>query len=125
MVRNPHDARTSAVTLAVAGFLDTCRSSNTRAAYQADLGHVEAWCRDGEPLDLLTIDAADLARYRTACEAAGASPATVALRLSAITSFGAFAAAHGAEPALTGEASVPRPTVESESTAELLSDADS
>ena len=125
MVCDPTDPRTSAVTLAVAGFLDTCRSSNTRVAYQADLGHLEAWCRDDEPLDLLTIDAADLARYRTACEAAGASPATVARRLSAVTSFGAFAAAHGAAPALTGETSIARPTVESESTADLVSDADS
>ena len=60
------------MTLAVAGFLDTCRSSNTRAVYQADLGHVEAWCRDGGPLNLLTIDAADVARYRQRVEAAGA-----------------------------------------------------
>jgi integrase/recombinase XerD len=65
-----------------------------------------------------------VARYRTACELAGASPATVARRLSAITSFGAFAATNGAEPALTSELEVARPTVESESTAERLSDAD-
>ena len=92
MVRTPAGPGTSTVTLAIAGFLDTCRSSNTRAAYRADLGHVAAWCRDRGALDLLTITATDVARYRTECELAGASPATVARRLSALTSFGTYAA---------------------------------
>jgi site-specific recombinase XerD len=124
MARRPVAPETSYVTLAIEGFLDACRSSNTRAAYRADLGHVGAWCRDRADLDLLSIDAGDVARYRTACELAGASPATVARRLSAIASFGAFAAATGAEPALTADTSIARPTIEPESTAEVLSDAD-
>ena len=122
MANRPVDP--AALTLAIAGFLDACRSSNTRAAYRADLAHVAAWCQDAGALDLLTINAADVARYRTECELAGASPATVARRLSAITSFAAYAVASGREPALTTGTEVARPTVESSSTAELLSDAD-
>jgi integrase/recombinase XerD len=114
----------SDVTLAVAGFLDACRSSNTQAAYRADLGHVSAWCGEQGTLDLLSIDAADVARYRTACEAAGASPATVARRLSAIRSFGAFAVANGAEPALGSEMDIGRPRLEAESTTPVLTDAE-
>jgi site-specific recombinase XerD len=110
--------------LAVAGFLDACRSANTRDAYRADLSHLAAWCRDLGSLDLLTIDAADVARYRTECELAGASAATVARRLSAITSFGAYAAAHGTRSALAADTEITRPSVESSSTAEILSDAD-
>jgi integrase/recombinase XerD len=124
MERMPGDPGASNVTLAVAGFLDACRSSNTRAAYRADLGHVAAWCRGRGTLDLLTIDAADVARYRTECELAGASAATVARRLSAITSFGAYAAANGTQSALAADTEIERPALESSSTAELLTDAD-
>ena len=108
-----------AETLAIARFLDACRSSNTRAAYGADLAHVAAWCRSRGTLDLLTLDVDDVARYRTACELAGASPATVARRISTISS---FVAARGG--ALGADAEIARPTVESESTAALLSDVD-
>jgi integrase/recombinase XerD len=118
------DPREASVTLAIAGFLDACRSSNTRCAYQTDLAHVAAWCRGRGTLDLLTIDAADVAHYRTECELAGASPATVARRLSALTSFGTYAAANGSAPALTAETEIARPTVESTSSAELLTDAE-
>ena len=52
--------------------------------------------------------------------ARGAS-ATVARRLSAIASFGAYASAHGTETALACAAIIARPTVESASSAELLS----
>ncbi|MDQ1381077.1 MAG: integrase/recombinase XerD [Actinomycetota bacterium] len=124
MVRRSAEPGFPTVTLAVAAFLDACRSSNTRAAYRADLEHIAAWCRGRAQIDLFTIDASDVARYRTECELAGASPATVARRLSAITSFGAFAAANGTETALSSETGIARPTVDSESTAELLSDGD-
>jgi integrase len=73
---------------------------------------------------LLSVDAADVARYRTACELAGAAPATVARRLSTISSFSAFAAANGARPAFTAEAVVDRPSVEPASSAGLLRDAE-
>jgi integrase/recombinase XerD len=124
MAGDAPDPNTARVTLAIAGFLDACRSSNTRSAYRTDLRHVAAWCRGREALDLLTIDAADVVRYRTECELAGASPATVARRLSALTSFGAYAAANGGAPALTADSEIARPTVESSSSAELLTDGD-
>lgn len=123
MAYRPVDPETTAATMAVAAFLETCRSANTRAAYHADLAQLAAWCRESGMLDLLSIDTADVARYRTTCELAGAAPATVARRLSTIASFSAFAAANGAQPALTAEAVVERPSVESASSAELLSDA--
>src|SRR4051794_10070701 len=119
---DPIHPRESAVTLAVADFLDACRSPNTEAAYRADLDHLASWCADQGPLDLLTINVEDIARYRTACELAGAAPATVARRLSTISSFGAFAAANGARPALDTE--IPRPRVGPTSSTDLLSDAD-
>ncbi len=81
-----------------------------------------AWCRSQGALDLLSIDAADVARYRTACEVAGASTATIARRLSAIASFGTFAAANGAEPALATSTDFARPAMHGESTTQLLSD---
>jgi integrase/recombinase XerD len=114
----------SAVTLAVAGVLQTCRSANTQAAYRTDLRHFAAWCERGDALDLLTVDAADLATYRAACEMAGASPATVARRLSAITSFCGYAFEQGLEPALTASSEVQRPALEHESTADVLTDAE-
>src|SRR5690348_5753611 len=109
---------------AIAGFLNACRSPNTRDAYRADLGHVAAWCRGRGTLDLLTITAADVARYRNDCERAGASPATVARRLCALASFETYAAVNGDEPALSPDSEIARPTIESSSSAELLSDAD-
>jgi integrase/recombinase XerD len=114
----------SALTLAVAGFLETCRSENTATAYRTDLRHFAAWCASGEALNLLTADAADVARYRTACELEGASAATVARRLSAIMSFAGYAAEQGFAPELSGSSAVERPTLESASTAHALSDAD-
>jgi integrase/recombinase XerD len=113
-----------ALTLAVAGFLETCRSANTAAAYRTDLRHFAAWCAGGETLNLLTVDAADVARYRTQCELDGASAATVARRLSAIMSFAGYAAEHGLAPELSGGSSVERPTPEPVNTAHALSDAD-
>src|SRR3954454_13464305 len=124
MARTPSHGRRSDVTLALAGFLDACRSSNTRDAYRTDLGHLAAWCRDRGELNLLTIDAVDVARYRTECELAGASAATVARRLSALASFGAYVTANGTGSALTGEREIARPTLESSSTAGLLTDLD-
>jgi site-specific recombinase XerD len=114
----------SALTLAVAGFLETCRSANTKAAYRTDLGHLAMWCAGDEQLNLLTVDASALARYRAACELAGASPATVARRLSAITSFRTYAAEQGLEPALGSERRVARPRLQSASSADVLSDAE-
>jgi integrase/recombinase XerD len=112
------------LTLAVAGFLATCRSSNTQAAYRTDLAHLAAWCRGQETLDLLTVDAADLARYRAECEIAGVSAATIARRLSAIASFSAYDGKCRAAPAALIATDISRPTLASTSTAHLLSDTD-
>ena len=124
MVRDRSEQPDATLALAVAGFLDSCRSANTQAAYRTDLAHLAAWCRGRGTLDLLTVDAAEIARYRTECEIAGASPATVARRLSAIASFSAYTSAYGAAPATLSEAEIVRPTVAPTSRAELLSDSD-
>jgi site-specific recombinase XerD len=124
MAPRPVAHETPAASLAVAAFLDACRCANTRAAYQADLAQIAAWCREGGTLDLLSIDTDDVARYRTACELAGAAPATVARRLSTVSSVSAFASANGARPVLRPEAVVERPSIESTSSTELLDDAD-
>ena len=114
----------SALTLAVAAFLQTRGSANTRAAYRADLRHFAAWCGNGQALNLLNVDGADLARYRAACETDRTSAATLARRLSAIMSFSAYAAEHGLEPVLADADPVARPTLATSSTAAVLSDAD-
>ncbi len=104
------------LTLAVAAWLDTCRSPNTRAAYRTDLHDFAAWCR-AAARDPLTPAAADLARYRDDLTDSGAGPATVARRLSAIASFGVFVTG-GATPPVE----VDRPAVAGASNAELLDD---
>ncbi len=71
---------------AVAAWLDTCRSANTRAAYASDIGHFIGWCRTGG-VDPLAFDPGDLERYRDECANRGSGPAAVARRLSAISSF--------------------------------------
>jgi len=112
------------VTLAVAAFLASCRSEHTRAAYGIDLAQFAQWCAGGERLSLLTVNANDIARYRTACELGGLSAATVARRLSAITSFNAYAARHGYHPKLPVDTTVERPTVEPQNVGAVLSDDD-
>ncbi len=112
------------MTLAVAGFLASCRSEHTRAAYGIDLAKFAAWCATGEARNLLTVDAEDIARYRTACEIDGLSASTIARRLSAITSFNAYAARQGLEPVLPSDTVLARPTVEPRSERTVLSDDD-
>jgi len=108
--------------IAVAAWLDACRTSNTRAAYGSDLAQFAAWCAGHGDIDLLTVTADDLARYRAACEVAGAAPATVARRLSAIASFGVFVNNSGA--AVDSPASAARAAADARSTADALSDSD-
>jgi site-specific recombinase XerD len=125
MARARSEQPDSALTLAVAGFLATCRSSNTQAAYRTDLDHIAAWCRGRGRLDLLSVDAVDIARYRSECEIAGASPATIARRLSAIASFSAYNAKCGtANAGALIATDIARPALASTSTAQLLSDTD-
>jgi integrase/recombinase XerD len=122
MARSRSDQPNPALTLALAGFLDACRTSNTQAAYRTDLTHLAVWCRGHGKLDLLTVDATDIARYRTECEIAGASPATVARRLSAIASFSEYNAKHGTAGTALTASDIERPTLASTSSAEVLDD---
>jgi site-specific recombinase XerD len=105
---------------AVAAWLDNYDSPHTRAAYSADLAHFRHWSRS-EQVDPLALDEDDLRRYRAACEAGGAAPATVARRLSAIASFGSFALARGTAGV---QPRVERPTLPAASTTQSLSEGD-
>jgi integrase/recombinase XerD len=94
------------------------RSVNTRAAYRADVAHFRSWC-DSRGLAFPSLTAGILGRYRRACEAEGASPASVARRLSAVGSFLEYAA--DADPGTRGEAlQIARPTVAAQTTTALL-----
>ena len=71
-------------------------SPHTRAAYRGDLDRFRTWWgehRRRAPLDATT---ADVDRYERACVDAGGSEATVARRVSALSSFFTFAARRGA-----------------------------
>lgn len=71
-------------------WLDGYRSANTRAAYGRDVADFVAWCDDNGRAPLrATTD--DIDRYRDACLVRGASGATVARRLSGVSSFFRFA----------------------------------
>ena len=78
-----------------ASWLDGLASDNTRAAYGRDLAGFTAWCdsADRDPLDARDVD---VARYRDDAAADGLSTATIARRLSALSSFFDHAVAVGA-----------------------------
>jgi integrase/recombinase XerD len=105
-------------TTLVAAWLFTHRSGSTRAAYGADLAHFAAWCANSGRVPL-RVDDREVARYRDDCGAAGASPATVSRRLSALASF--YRHAEDADEVDTNPTdNVARPdTYESSSTDEL------
>jgi site-specific recombinase XerD len=104
----------------VDAWLANYESGHTRAAYRADLDHFGEWAR-AENVNPFALAEDDIRRYRAACETAGAGPSTVARRLSAIASFGAFAHKRG-----TGLATprIERPTLPASSTTESLGDDD-
>jgi integrase/recombinase XerD len=72
------------------GWLGAQGSTNTRAAYRADLTLFGSWCAQlgGVPL---TADTATIAAFQAARTAAGDSSVTVRRRLSALSSFYDFA----------------------------------
>jgi integrase/recombinase XerD len=117
VARSPNPAVLHA---AVAAWLENYDSPHTRAAYSADLEHFGQWSRT-ERVNPLALAENDLRRYRAACEAEGAAPATVARRLSAIASFGNFALERGTAGT---SPRVERPTLPAASTTETLSDDD-
>ena len=117
MVRNE---RPEADTLAaaVAAWLQRYESAHTRSAYGTDLQHFGQWART-ERVNPFALAETDLRRYRAACEAEGAGPSTVARRLSAIASFGAFAHELGSGLAAPR---IERPALPASSTTGSLSD---
>lgn len=68
------------------GWLDDLSSARTRDAYGRDVDAFEVWC-EAKGLSLLEAGEAEVSQYRDDCGAAGALPATVARRLSALASF--------------------------------------
>jgi len=70
----------------VADWLDSLISGNTRDAYRRDLAAFNDWCV-GEGASPLTAEGDDIDRYREVCGDEGAGGATIARRLSALSSF--------------------------------------
>lgn len=103
-------------------WLDTFGSVNTRAAYGGDLAGFRQWCAEGGRLPL-TATTEDLAAYFSWCEAAGATSATVARRMSALDSFFSFACGAdviGFNPTTTMD----RPSIARTSSTAVLDDAE-
>ena len=70
----------------IADWLDGLGSENTRDAYRRDLAAFNDWC-GGEGGSALSAGGDDIDRYRDACGEVGAGEATIARRLSALSSF--------------------------------------
>jgi site-specific recombinase XerD len=115
-----HRSRPKTLEAVVAAWLESYESAHTRVAYAADLDHFGNWA-NAKDVDLLALTHEDVDRYRAACEADGAGASTVARRLSAIASFGAFAHERGTGPAMPR---FTRPALPATTTTQLLSDGD-
>jgi site-specific recombinase XerD len=86
------DPQRAAFDALVEGWLSALASDNTRDAYRRDLQVFETWCA-AEDQAPLKADRGEIDRYRDACGDRGAGPATIARRLSALSSFYAHAVA--------------------------------
>lgn len=84
---------TDAASLFVA-FLGSYGNEKTRSAYARDLRHFASWL-EGHHVGVLDVRRVHVDAYMRACEADGASPATVARRLSAISGYYAYAEDEG------------------------------
>src|SRR5947209_8259695 len=103
-------------------WLDSFGSVNTRAAYGGDLAGFRQWCAEGDRLPL-TATTEDLAAYFSWCEAAGATSATVARRMSALDSFFSFAC--GADViGFNPTTAMDRPSIARTSSTAVLDDAE-
>ncbi len=71
-------------------------SQNTQAAYRTDLDRFRAWWLANRRRPPLRATTADVDRFEQSCADDGASEATIARRLSALSSFFTFAASQGA-----------------------------
>ena len=111
------DDRTSFDSL-VTAWVGSQTSANTKAAYRGDLDLFRAWWDAHRRRAPLTATPTDVEQFEQACIDAGSSEATVARRLSALSSFFTFAAAHGAIPGSPVRGSR-RPPVAASPTADL------
>src|SRR6476619_4997630 len=94
MSRRPKRAADQALQHSVAAaWLETQSSPNTRAAYRTDLETFGRWCADHGSIPI-RADAAALAAFQAARQAAGDSPSTLRRRWSALSSFYDFAVDH-------------------------------
>lgn len=93
---------------------------NTRLAYQSDVDRFIQWC-DARGVHPLALGPHDLDTYRVVCQGEGTSPATVARRLAALSSFYTVAVEQGAL-AESPLASVARPATAPSGTGELDAD---
>jgi integrase/recombinase XerD len=82
----------------VAAWIGSQSSPNTRAAYRGDLDLFTSWWDEHRRRAPLSATPVDVERFEQACVDAGSSEATVARRVSALSSFFTFAAAQGAIP---------------------------
>jgi integrase/recombinase XerD len=80
----------------VTAWVGSQSSTNTQAAYRGDLDLFRSWWDAHRRRAPLTATPADVERFEQACVDAGSSEATVARRVSALSSFFTFAAARGA-----------------------------
>lgn len=90
----PAEGRAASFEELAALFASRQRSENTRRAYGADLDRFVHWCL-AEGAQPLALGPNEVARYQAVCEAEGTSPATVARRLAALSSFYALAVEEG------------------------------
>lgn len=82
--------------LAVAWLLGYA-NERTRRAYRRDLEHFVAWCQ-AQDLDPLAVRRPHVDAYAQACTADGLAPSSLARRLSALSSFYAYAVDEDALP---------------------------
>lgn len=80
----------------VATWVDSHQSPNTQAAYRRDLDVFRSWWDKHRRRTPMTATPNDVEQFEQACIDTGASQATVARRVSALSSFFSFAVAHGA-----------------------------
>jgi integrase/recombinase XerD len=80
----------------VADWLVSHASPNTRTAYRSDLEQFLSWWDRHRRRAPLSATPADVDRFEAACADGGGSEATVARRVSALSSFFTFAVAQGA-----------------------------
>jgi site-specific recombinase XerD len=80
----------------VADWIGSHHSPNTQAAYRGDLEQFLLWWDRNRRRGPLSATPADVDRFASACADVGGSEATVARRVSALSSFFTFAVARGA-----------------------------